>query len=72
MRLLLLIIAIFIGFLIVKQMMASRRQSTDKKLPESTHMVRCEQCGVHLPKNEALLADGKFFCSDEHRKLHRS
>jgi len=33
-------------------------------------MVRCVYCGVHLPRSESLTSDGKFFCSDEHRRLH--
>lgn len=70
MRFLLLVIAIFIGFMIVKHFMASRRVQTKKKLPESTPMVRCEQCGVHLPRQDAISADGKYYCNDEHRRLH--
>ena len=30
-------------------------------------MVRCSQCGVHLPKSESILAGGQFFCSEAHR-----
>jgi uncharacterized protein len=29
-------------------------------------MVRCSHCGIHLPKSEGLLADGKYFCSKSH------
>ena len=31
-------------------------------------MVRCAYCGVHLPKGESLLADGKYYCSESHRR----
>jgi len=72
MRILLLIIAVVFGFLIIKQMINSRRRSEEKKLPETTRMVRCEHCGVHIPKQEALLDNNHYFCSDEHRKLHHS
>jgi uncharacterized protein len=34
-------------------------------------MVRCAQCGVHLPKSESLIVQGAFFCSDAHRQLHQ-
>lgn len=34
-------------------------------------MVRCLQCGVHLPRSEAFLVGGEYFCCDEHRRLHR-
>jgi len=34
-------------------------------------MVRCAQCGVHLPRSEGIEADGQFFCSAEHRDACR-
>lgn len=30
-------------------------------------MVRCSQCGVHLPRSEALTSGGEFYCCEEHR-----
>jgi uncharacterized protein len=31
-------------------------------------MVSCAQCGVHLPKPEAIAGpDGRLYCSQEHR-----
>lgn len=30
-------------------------------------MVSCEQCGVHLPRGEALPGRGGVFCSEAHR-----
>jgi uncharacterized protein len=37
---------------------------------EGEDMVRCVHCGVHLPRSESIVSEGKFFCSDEHRRLH--
>jgi uncharacterized protein len=25
---------------------------------------------VHLPRSESVTSEGKYFCSDEHRRLH--
>ena len=36
-------------------------------LPED--MVRCSVCGVHLPRSESYTSRGKFFCSEDHRRL---
>jgi len=33
-------------------------------------MVRCEHCGVHLPRSEGHAGDGKMYCSEEHLRLH--
>lgn len=30
-------------------------------------MVRCQACGVNLPRSEALMSQGRFYCCDEHR-----
>ena len=30
-------------------------------------MVRCSQCGLHLPQGEALPGRGGVFCGDAHR-----
>ena len=35
-------------------------------------MVRCEHCGVHLPASEAVSAEGRSYCSVEHRDADRA
>ncbi|MGB6104806.1 MAG: PP0621 family protein [Pusillimonas sp.] len=32
-------------------------------------MVRCEHCGIHLPRSEAVLSNGRIWCSQEHARL---
>ena len=32
-------------------------------------MVRCAHCRVNLPRSEAILSKGEFYCSAEHQKL---
>jgi uncharacterized protein len=50
------------------------KQSARQDTPAATSedMVRCTRCGVHLPKSESILAGGKFYCSDAHRREHES
>lgn len=31
-------------------------------------MVRCQVCGINLPRSEALLSRGRIYCCDEHRQ----
>jgi uncharacterized protein len=40
-----------------------------KSAGDGERMVDCSQCGVHLPVSEAVEAKGRYFCSDEHRRL---
>jgi uncharacterized protein len=35
--------------------------------PRDGTMVRCEQCDLHIPQEQALIKDGKTYCSEEHR-----
>jgi uncharacterized protein len=40
--------------------------------PQNEEMVVCEQCGVHLPRSEALPGRGGVFCGEAHRSAHES
>lgn len=48
----------------------------DGKVPPDMHsaeaMVRCHQCGIHLPRSEAYLSNGKTWCGPEHARLGQS
>ena len=35
--------------------------------PGAEDMVRCAQCGVHLPRGESFMAGQEFFCSVQHQ-----
>jgi len=49
---------------------ARRGDAPPRKPPrDGERMVDCSQCGVHLPVSEAVEAKGRYFCSDEHRRL---
>jgi len=67
-RLLFLIAIAIVIYLLIK----SYRKNAPRQdeLPVE-NMVRCAHCGVHLPKGESVQADGKFFCSIEHRDAYR-
>ncbi len=45
----------------------SRPPATGDTPPE--RMVACMNCGVNLPRSEALEEDGQFYCSEEHRRV---
>jgi len=48
-----------------------RKNLTDKERIVAEDMVRCSHCGLHLPKGESVRAEGKDFCSAEHRDAYR-
>jgi uncharacterized protein len=71
MKFLLLIVVIVIALLLL----GSRRRRPEREdrkpaapKPEAQAMVRCAHCGVHLPRDDALLdGAGRSFCGEAHR-----
>ena len=45
------------------------RQSRHAERPVQD-MVRCAHCGVFQPRPDSIEAGGRFFCSQEHERLH--
>jgi uncharacterized protein len=70
-KLLLLVIGLYIAFRILK----GYRKRVDRA---GTHavkgedMVRCAQCGVHLPQSESLTSGTAFYCCADHRRVHQN
>jgi uncharacterized protein len=42
------------------------RDSQAPAVPQA--MVSCAHCGLHLPRQDALPAGERYYCSDEHRQ----
>lgn len=48
------------------------KQAKRRGAPPVQHaepMVRCEHCGIHMPRSEAILSNGHIWCSQAHAKL---
>lgn len=71
-RYLLLILAIWIGALIVRQMLRRKRIQERQQPRPMENMVQCAHCGTHLPEKDAISAQGRYYCSEQHRKESRS
>ena len=67
-RLLLLSMAVWIAYLLVRDALRRRRVHHTPPPPQVT-TVRCARCGVHLPAAQALQhVDGRHYCSPEHAR----
>ncbi len=69
------IILLVLGLLLVYWILKSYRKRVEKpeKPPQAgggEDMVRCAQCGVHLPRSESIVMRGNFYCSAEHQRQH--
>jgi len=66
-KLVLLVIATVVVYFVLTGLARKRRQRSAP--PPAEAMVPCAHCGVNIPRSEALGAAGRFFCSEEHRRL---
>lgn len=48
-----------------------KKKSNKNNNPAAKKTVRCEQCGVYVPSDEAIHDAEKTFCSVEHQAEHR-
>lgn len=73
---LLLIAGVLVVYWIVRANLRRRRdrlatteaEKRDKTLTDD--MVRCADCGVHLPRGDSLTVRGQFYCCAEHQHHH--
>jgi YHS domain-containing protein len=49
---------------LVKTLFLAPRRSDNGQLPPAQDMVLDPQCQTYIPKNEALVRDGQYFCSE--------
>ena len=72
MKILLFLVAVVLLLWLLRKS-SLRRTTTQRRRPPSEAtgapqpMLACAQCGVHLPRDEALPGRGGVFCGDAHR-----
>lgn len=83
MRAIVFLLFIILVFLVVRftlnRIIEIREQNRQQALTESEKnasttsrsMVRCAECGVHLPQSEAYFDGTDTFCSEGHMKIFR-
>ena len=71
-----LVIVVLLVLFVLKSYLRGAQPKQQSRAPDPANgemantMVRCAQCGVHVPRSESVLSRSKFFCSDEHRLVH--
>ena len=68
-KLLLVLAAVFVLLWLLRGAVAGRSSRGAAQPPAAAPqpIVACAQCGVHLPRDEALPGKGGVFCGDAHR-----
>jgi uncharacterized protein len=69
---LLLIGGALLVYWIVRASLLRRRRDVAQRQDKaaSEDMVRCVECGVHLPRGESLTVRGQYYCCVEHQRRH--
>jgi len=74
-KLLILIAIAWIGWRIYRrwQAMQQTHRRANPPSPQNTEeMARCNHCDVYFPAAHGIRAQGKIFCSENHRKQYLS
>lgn len=70
-----LIVAIYAAFVFARSRRTKgdlHKQVDGKKSKFPTAMIECPECGAYFPEDEAVLGDGKAYCSERCRKKARA
>ena len=68
-KLLVLLVAVLVLFLLWKGLKRAGGSDKQGTPSDGERMVNCSECGLHLPISEAVHSQGRYFCSEEHRRL---
>lgn len=72
---LMMLVAVVIGLVILwrrfKAWQIGSQQRQQKGVASPPLMVRCAQCQLHLPQDQALRANNQWYCCDAHRDAAR-
>ena len=69
MKILLFLVAVVVLLWLLRKTTTRRPPPPGPRTPAGTPqpMLACAQCGVHLPRDEALPGRGGVFCGEAHR-----
>lgn len=63
----LLAVAVYLVWRLLQKKIQRPPNGADSDVPRLA-MVSCAMCGLHVPREEALMQDERFFCCEEHRR----
>jgi uncharacterized protein len=72
-RIIFILVLLVVGYLLLKSWQRRNKLNNQRRDEQSSgqiqnkqNIVSCQQCGLHVPENEAVQYGGKVFCSLEH------
>jgi len=69
-RLLTILLVAWLVYALYKRYLKARSQNQSaKKIKNSEKVVKCEHCKTHVPEHEAIIDKGRYYCSEEHKRI---
>ncbi len=63
-KLIVVVLVVWLGFVLFKKLRKPKSELSQK--PSNNKMLACRVCKTHIPENEAIIHNGKVYCSKEH------
>ena len=68
-RFVVLVALVFVAVWLLRRALRRLEGGEAPRERTAAELVSCAHCGMHLPRPEARLSDGRPYCSDEHARL---
>ena len=69
-------LAVWLAVVVLRRLIAIRQQKTainkNRSMSAYSETVACHHCNLHIPKAEALLKNGRYYCSTKCRTEYRT
>jgi uncharacterized protein len=70
-RIALVLVGLWVILRIIRRALANRRSGTPSS-PPPADMLRCDYCGMFVPRSDATTTSGKIYCSTKHADADRA
>lgn len=65
-RLIVIALIVYLVIQIFKRWAANKKRNASPSMDKQKNMVKCDVCQLHIPEEDALQRDNKYFCSQAH------
>jgi len=69
-RIAIVLLGLWLVLRFIKRVLAKRRSDSSAP-PPPADMLRCDYCGMFVPRGDAITASGKIYCSGTHADADR-
>jgi uncharacterized protein len=64
-KVIVIVLLVWLGFSLIKKF-RKPTEAINNKTSSGNKMLACSVCKMHIPEDEAIVQNGKVYCSKEH------